>query len=67
MHKHKAVDSRDTVFAGPVATDQNRAAHGNITRTEWCVCGAVCYTNINGSHTERSGWFEEVHHGEHRV
>jgi len=31
-------------------------AHGNITRTEHCRCGAKRLTNINGGDEESSGW-----------
>jgi hypothetical protein len=43
----------DRCFTGPVARDENRAAHGNICATYECVdCGARRAVNINGRHIE---------------
>ena len=58
MHKHRATDSIDRPFEGPVRTPENRAAHGNITRTETCRCGATRRTNINQGYMGRGPWIE---------
>lgn len=56
-HKHKAADSRDVAFSGPVSIDrENPAAHGNITQIDRCRCGAERRTNINQHHVERGEW-----------
>lgn len=58
-HKHKAKPAltRERCFSGPVSgAEPNRAAHGNITVTEQCQCGATRKTNVNGHHVERGGW-----------
>ena len=34
----------------------NPAAHGGICKIDRCLCGAVRKTNINGVHSETSGW-----------
>lgn len=46
----------DYGFSGAVAQPENRAAHGNICQRETCRCGAVRRTNVNGAHTETTGW-----------
>jgi len=49
-------ETKDVAFTGPVASDENRAAHGGICRIEYCCCGATRRTNINGSHVEQGDW-----------
>lgn len=56
-HRHHAVESYDRCFTGPVTRKENRAAHGNICTTDVCACGAERKTNLNGCHTECSGWY----------
>lgn len=48
-------------YCGSVAvypyTDENRAAHGNITETQECVdCGVTRLANVNMRHVEFSPW-----------
>ena len=44
-------------YQGPVADDQNPAAHGGTTHEEQCLrCGAVRRVNSNGVHVECSPW-----------
>lgn len=42
----------DRCFSGGVDTDENRAAHGGITRTVACHCGARRSENVNQHHLE---------------
>ena len=68
----------DRCFSGPVrVTDQNPAAHGNVTYTETCTdCGAERSVNVNQCHVEEGEWsgaapaaaasWMEVYYGEHR-
>lgn len=62
MHDHKMERSRVTPYMGSVARgvarDENRAAHGGITRIETCACGASRLVNANGSHVEAGAWRE---------
>ena len=65
MCKHEKIrqHGRDRGFTGSVAvypyTDENRAAHGGITRQEECVaCGARRSLNINQCHVEYGTWGE---------
>lgn len=66
MHTHQPVQiSPDRGYNGSVAvhpyTDENRAAHGNITYTERCAtCGAERRANVNGLHAEYSPWRERL-------
>ncbi len=57
-HKHRAATTTERCFSGPVAsgTRENPAAHGNIRVAELCRCGAQRRTNVNGRHSETSGW-----------
>lgn len=58
LHPRKRI-LRDRAFAGAVAkgADENRAAHGNITREEECRdCGATRSLNLNGRHAEVGAW-----------
>lgn len=45
-------------FSGPIADAKrpNPLAHGNITRTETCSCGATRQVNVNGTHKEIGSW-----------
>lgn len=56
QHRHKAEKSIDRPYMGPVATRENRAAHGGICVVEICACGATRRTNINGNHAEAGKW-----------
>lgn len=43
--------------AVPPYSEENRAAHGNITETQECeLCGAQRQVNINQQHVESSPW-----------
>ena len=53
---HSAVHESDRCFTGPVSRQQNQAAHGGITRTETCRCGATRRVNVNGRHEEAGDW-----------
>ena len=47
-------------YAGPVASPENPAAHGNTVVREVCnSCGAHRDTNINGRHREAGSWVAE--------
>jgi len=51
----------ETVFGGPVVREENRRAHGNITRTVHCLdCGAKRKKNINQMHVETGPWVPAV-------
>lgn len=56
--KHERTEMKsETVFQGPVAREENRRAHGNITRTVGCLdCGATQRSNINQMHVESGPW-----------
>lgn len=43
-------------FVGPVARDENRAAHGGVRFADTCRCGAVRARNVNGWHEEIGPW-----------
>lgn len=52
---------RDEAFSGPVADQENRAAHGGITLTRRCLhCGRVQKININGKHYEFVDWHVNI-------
>lgn len=56
-----AVEDRDVYcYTGSVAvepyTHENRAAHGNITVTDRCQCGAARARLVNGIHQEFGPW-----------
>jgi hypothetical protein len=55
-HTHKAISDRDTAYSHPVSNRENVAAHSNICRVEYCSCGAIRKTNINGRHVEQGHW-----------
>lgn len=56
-HTHAVVTSiRERAFSHPVARDENPAAHGWITRTEECACGARREVNVNQAHREEGPW-----------
>lgn len=58
-HRHRAERSTERCYSGPiVGADENRAAHGNICRTERCGCGAERRSNVNGRHVECGPWQE---------
>ena len=54
---HRAEREETTCFGGPVAgAEENRAAHGGVTCTEYCRCGARRAANLNGRHVEQGKW-----------
>lgn len=61
-HRHTPIQiGREYCFGGSVAqhpyTDENRAAHGNVTWTEACsICGAERAVNGNQGFREYSPW-----------
>lgn len=55
-HSHTAETTELRPFFGPVHTETNGSAHGNICEREWCSCGATRDININGIHTETGPW-----------
>ena len=58
-HRHRTVRERDQGYAYCVRPATcNPCAHGAIRREEWCSCGAMRATNINGKHIETSGWYQ---------
>lgn len=60
-HRHSAGDVRIRPYAGPVASRENRAAHGNIVEIARCQkCGAERRTNRNGGHVERGAWVTPI-------
>lgn len=63
-HKHRPQrEPRIQPYTGPVTRrEQNRAAHGNICEVSECACGATRRRNINGCHTESSGWIPACGH-----
>lgn len=54
--EHRAIKAEDFGFTGPVRSDENRAAHGNICQVETCACGGQRRTNINQHHREVGEW-----------
>ena len=60
-HRHASKSaSEDRCFFHPVFfepfTSENKAAHGGVTYTETCDCGAVRYVNQNGGFVEYGPW-----------
>lgn len=55
---HRAAGSEDRCFCVPVSHPiaYEPRAHGNITRTEWCRCGATRQLNINQQWVEEGRW-----------
>lgn len=60
-HKHRANPHYRLTrsFFGPVTLRENPAAHGNVCHIDTCQCGAVRFTNINGTHSERGRWLAQ--------
>lgn len=60
-HKHRAMPGKGKVlpFWGPVSEDQNPAAHGGCMERDYCRCGAIRDTNVNGWHRERGSWYRD--------
>ena len=61
MHKHRKSRSNKVSeyvrpFFGQVAWPGNPRAHGGITTTEVCSCGAKRAINCNMGHIERGEW-----------
>ena len=56
--RHTVVDELEPeCFVGPVSRlDPNEAAHGNITITQICHCGAERRVNVNQRHRETGPW-----------
>lgn len=54
-HRHRPKNCRDQAYTGGAT---NQAAAGNITRTEYCSCGAERRVHINGKHVEHGEWVE---------
>ena len=66
-HRHRMVWTAFFCYAGPIAgAEPNPAAHGGITETQRCACGAVRQLNVNGRHVEAGPWVEpgELREGE---
>ncbi len=59
MCKHENTEAgAPRPFFGPVSSDENPMAHGNICVEYRCVeCGARQKVNINGGHEENGPWF----------
>ena len=58
-HRHRTVRTDFRGFVGPIAgAEPNRAAHGGITETHRCACGATRRLNVNGRHLEVGPWVE---------
>lgn len=53
---HQSIRTSESGYVGPVSHEDNRAAHGNIMRSEVCRCGAERHVNINGRHVEQGVW-----------
>jgi len=59
LHRHRAVKAlaRECAYLGPADTQhQKPAAHGGISRTDKCRCGAYRRSNHNGPHREYGNW-----------
>jgi len=58
-HRHRAVEAKQKDTCWTHCVDPHRCdssgAHGNITRVDYCACGAVRETEINAGHT-RGEW-----------
>ena len=58
-HRHRTVRTDVRCFVGPIAgAEPNPAAHGGVTETQRCACGAVRQLNVNGRHREVGPWVE---------
>jgi hypothetical protein len=57
-HKHRVIRAEVRCFSGPVKQPQNVAAHGGVTETQHCACGATRKVNVNGRHEECGSWCE---------
>ena len=56
-HRHRMVWTAFRCYSGPIAgAEPNRAAHGNVTETQRCACGATREINVNGRHIEAGPW-----------
>jgi len=55
-HKHRAEETKEIPFFGPVAARENKAAHGSVCVVDTCRCGMVRRSNRNGQHVERGPW-----------
>lgn len=59
MHKHSRQKTYDYGYSACVDPDGcDPIAHGNITRIDFCACGAERRENINAGHHEKGGWHE---------
>ena len=58
-HRHIAIPSKTKTvpFSGCVSPDRCvPGSHDNVTVHEYCSCGAVRKTNMNGSFREHGEW-----------
>lgn len=59
-HRHRADRSETRAYSSCVTPYRcNPAAHGHVTITDICRCGARRSTLINGRHEERGRWEQE--------
>lgn len=58
MHKHQAIKTIATCWSHCVDPKRcnHDAAHGNITRTEHCKCGATRQIESNGRFATMNRW-----------
>ena len=62
-HAHEvARETGPYPYSGPVARDENRAAHGNVRFEGHCSCGHVRSRLVNGRHEEVGLWRESPEH-----
>jgi hypothetical protein len=54
---HHAIRRETYAFSAPIhGAEYNPAAHGNVTVTEHCQCGATRRCNVNGLQEEQGPW-----------
>jgi hypothetical protein len=65
-HRHRAVRRGDDWgWVACVADGTScHAAHGGITYTEYCSCGAARRVEVNGAHRAKGPWKEAACSGE---
>lgn len=57
-HRHRPRIVTTGPFFAPVGSArENPAAHGNITLTQTCGCGAMRMVNVNGEAREVGQWW----------
>lgn len=70
QHKHQAIPQKamdrcwDHCVAACCARPEREVAHGNITRTDVCRCGATRESEINAGRTNYGPWEEALHGGD---